>query len=116
MLDALQAAHEEKNATVVLAGEDLAKWAPLLRENPELGDGNEVTHVTKEAELLKRLLTRMPVPGIDCLMQRPATEEEVMLEQDLKKKREAEGIVSDEDGDDDADDDDDDGGDAGGDY
>ena len=96
LVDAVVAAHDERSAHVVLGGADLGRWASLFLgvEDP-LGDGNCVSHVSPEVDALKRAMMGMPMPGVDCLDVRQATEMELLLEEEAKARRLEAGIPDD---------------------
>ena len=99
LVEAAVQAHEDRNALVMMGGGDLVKWAGLfsgLDENGPLGNGNGVTHAFKSMELGKRLLSMIPVAAIDGIQTREATEEELMLEEEVQAKRRMDGVVSEE--------------------
>jgi hypothetical protein len=91
-------AHEDRNALVMVGGENLVRWAALFADLSEeggpLGDGIGVTHTFKNLSLTKRLLSMVPVPGIRSLAARDPNEEEMMLEEELRAKRLMDGAVS----------------------
>jgi hypothetical protein len=102
LMDAVVAAHEDRNALVVLGGGELVKWGALFadldRDGPEgLGDGNGVTHAFKNLDLAKRLLAMVPVPGVELLATRDPTETEAMLEEEVRAKRLMDGAMSEDD-------------------
>jgi len=83
---------------VMLGGGDLVRWAGLFadvgEENGLLGDGLGVTHTFKNLDLTKRLLSKVPVPGIRSMSTRNPNEEELMLEEEIRAKRLMDGVVS----------------------
>ena len=102
LMEAVVAAHEDRNALVVLGGAELVKWGALFadldQEGPNgLGDGNGVTHAFKNLDLAKRLLAMVPVPGVDILNEREPTEMETMLEEEVRAKRLMDGTLSEDD-------------------
>lgn len=105
LMEAVVAAHEDRNALVVLGGAELVKWGALFadldQEGPNgLGDGNGVTHAFKNLDLAKRLLAMVPVPGVEILNEREPTEMETMLEEEVRAKRLMDGTLSEDDEDD----------------
>jgi len=99
LVEAVVQAHEDRNALIVLGGDDLVKWASLfsgLEENGPLGDGNGITHAFRSADLGKKLLSLIAVPGIETMASREPTEGEVMLEEEIRAKRLMDGVVSEE--------------------
>ena len=121
LVEAAQQAHDDRNALVMLGGADLVKWATLflgLEDNVPLGNGNSVTHAFRSVDLAKRIMSLVSVPGVDVIMTRELTETELMLEEEIRAKRQMDGIASEEEEDEDDEDDegDDDGDDEEADY
>jgi len=104
LVEAVVQAHEDRNSLVMLGGEDLVRWADLFADlDPEsgpLGDGNGVTHTFKDLELAKRLLSLVPIPGLEGMLTRDPNEEEGMLEEEVQAKRMMDGVVSEDSEDD----------------
>jgi len=98
LVESVVQAHEDRNTMVMLGGGDLVRWAGLFadvgEENGLLGDGLGVTHTFKNLDLTKRLLSKVPVPGIRSMSTRNPNEEELMLEEEIRAKRLMDGVVS----------------------
>lgn len=122
LVEAAQQAHDDRNALVMLGGANLVKWATLfsgLEDNVPLGNGNSVTHAFRTVDLAKRTLSLVSVPGVDVIVTREPTETELMLEEEIRAKRQMDGIASEEeeeDEDDEDDEEDEDEDDEGADY
>ena len=117
--EACVAAHDEREATVVIAGGATAKWAARFTgvEEHEFGRGDYVSHVADRdsgtcfAHLLaggpKDTPSGGPAPRLDAVPKRPPTDIELMSDEALVKKQreidEREDEEDDEDGEDDGD-------------
>ena len=120
LVEAAVQAHEDRNAFVMIGGDELVKWTGLfsgLEENGPVGNGDGVTHAFQSNELARRVLSMIPAPGVESIGTREPSAVELMLEEEVRAKRLMDGVVSeeeeeeddeeeDEDDDDDADGDD----------